>query len=192
MKHIIHPNNWRRGRRGHKLEAVVIHIMQGTLAGTTQWFKVSPNHRPPVYASSHCGIGKTGEIHDYVSPGDTSYHAGRVNKPIWPNLKRYAWGRAINPNYYTYGIENEGYRGDRWTEKQMQAIVSRIKEVLPKPHYTRKHIVSHHEIAADKENMTEWCDEIIKRLNGPVDQPTTTNKVEAIKHLEQALTLLKK
>ncbi|MCH7541552.1 N-acetylmuramoyl-L-alanine amidase [Patescibacteria group bacterium] len=164
MKISIHPDNWERGRDNiHKIEGVVIHIMQGSLEGTDQHFKTH------VSLSSHSGIGKDGETHTYVEAEDKAYHAGRINLPTWKHIKRNFWGGYINPNSYTYGIECEGYRGDKWVELQIEAIVVDIlsipKELLAFGEWTRDRIISHHEIAADKENMSDWCDEIVKRLN---------------------------
>ncbi len=51
------PNFW-VGRKGYRPEAIVIHIMDGTLVGTDSWFA---NHTSQV--SSHYGIGKNGEVH---------------------------------------------------------------------------------------------------------------------------------
>lgn len=183
MKIPIHKDNWEKGRRRHKIEGVVIHIMQGSLSGTDSHFGT-----PSVYVSAHLGIGKDGTVHKYVPIGDTAYHAGRMNMPTWEHIKKTLWGTRINPNYYTYGIECEGYRGDRWTEKQMQAIVQQISHIIGLKH-TRDRIISHHEIAIDKENMSEWCDEVVKRLNSPVSQPP--DRIErAVKLLEEAIKLL--
>lgn len=186
----IDPGNWEKGRKiygvTHKIEAVVIHIMDGTLQGTDTHFNT-----PRTFSSSHDGVGKGGELHTYVDIDDKAYHAGRFNRPTWEHMKKYPWGSWKNANAYTYGIECEGFRGDRWTEAQMQTIVERTKKVLDHaglPH-TRDRIINHHEIAIDKWNMDAWCDEIVRRLNQPTVPPT--NKVEeATKLLKQAITLL--
>ena len=62
-----------QGQEGFRPEAIVIHIMEGTLKGTDAWFK---NEESGV--SAHYGIGKQGEIHQYVGKSDTAWHAGRL------------------------------------------------------------------------------------------------------------------
>lgn len=168
MKYTIPQGNFTKGRSGFKPEAVVIHIMQGSLSGTAQWFQgANLAANPPVQSSSHIGIGKNGQVDDYVSTDDTAYHAGRINAPVWSGMKKTTLGGYVNPNNYTIGIECEGFRGDTWTEAQMNAIVSKIKEYSAQYGFpiTRATIVSHNEITADKEDMKAWCDEVIKRCH---------------------------
>jgi hypothetical protein len=61
------------GRGGFRPEAIVIHIMEGTLGGTDDWF-----NNPASKVSAHYGIGRNGQVHQYVplfreppSPGNT-------------------------------------------------------------------------------------------------------------------------
>jgi len=186
MKIDIHEGNW-EPNRGMKLEGVVIHIMQGTLPGTDSHFQTKG-----TFVSSQDGIGKLGELHEYVDYGDKAYHAGRVSQPTWEHIKKTLWGSFINPNKYTYGIECEGYRGDRWTEFQMETIVDRTRKALDRANlpYKRERIISHNEIAIDKEDMSLWCDEIVRQLNQPVQLPG--NKVDKARELlEEAVILLK-
>jgi len=96
--------NFYRGRKIYKPEAIVIHIMLGTLYGTDSWFQ-----SPVSKSSAHYGIGKTGEIHQYVDEKDAAYHAGRVNSPMWSLIKQTENGLYISPDFYTIGIEHEGY-----------------------------------------------------------------------------------
>ena len=87
-----------KGRGGFRPEAVVIHIIEGTLGAADSWFRA-----PESEVSAHYGIGRSGEIHQYVGEADTAFHAGRVWKPKWGKLKA-----KVNPNLYTIGIEHEG------------------------------------------------------------------------------------
>lgn len=82
--------NFTRGRSGYRPEAVVIHIMAGTLAGTDAHFA-----NPASQVSAHYGIGKQGQIHQYVKEEDTAFHAGTVDRPTWALIKP-----GINPNLY--------------------------------------------------------------------------------------------
>ena len=114
------------GRSGHEVIAIVNHIMAGSLAGTDQWFQNNPNA-----VSAHFGVGRRGEVHQYVGIGDTARHAGRINKPSWRLIKKNSvTGAYINPNYYTIGIEWEGYPGDQITPEQYAAGLALHKWLL--------------------------------------------------------------
>ncbi len=177
------PNFW-AGRKGYKPEAFVIHIMQGTLIGTDAWF-----NNPASQVSAHYGVGKNGEVHQYVNVEDSAWQAGVVSNPTWPGLKRDGAGKPINPNLYTIGIECEGKAGDAWTEAQMQSIVELIQSNKGTLAIGRSQIVSHNEISSYKENMSGWCDEIVKRLAPPVSPQPKVD--EAIDLLNLALKKLK-
>src|SRR5207248_4759152 len=89
------PENFRSGRpRDFSPRAVVIHIMGRTLQETASYF-----HDPRTTASAHYGVGKNGEVHQYVEERDTAFHAGVVVNPTWRLLRK-----SINPNFYTIGI----------------------------------------------------------------------------------------
>lgn len=135
--------NFSSGRKMYRPEAIVIHIMEGTLAGTDNWFQ---NKQSQV--SSHYGIGKNGEVHQYVEELDTAWHAGRVNAPSWQLIKTAGNGRFINPNYYTIGIEHEGNENSDWTSTMYNASAAMIKAIASRWNIPidRQHIVGHHEI----------------------------------------------
>ena len=97
-----HPRNFHAGRNGRRPEAIVIHVMDGSLAGTDAWFD-----NPGSRVSAHYGIGKDGQVHQYVRESDAAFHVGTVDRPIWPGIRR-EQGKVINPNLYTIGIEHEG------------------------------------------------------------------------------------
>jgi N-acetyl-anhydromuramyl-L-alanine amidase AmpD len=193
MQIFIPITNYDQGRGTFKPEAIVLHIMQGSIKSTDGWFG-GENNAVGVFSSSHVGISKSGEVHEYVKPYDTAYHAGRVSSPIWSKIKKNFLGVFINPNAYTLGIECEGFRGDKWTEQQMTALCTVVGQFCAKYSIplTRATIISHNEIATDKEDMRAWCDEVIRRLT-PV-QPviaTIPDKARAIALMEEALQILK-
>lgn len=131
-----------KGREGYRPEAIVIHIMEGTLKGTDAWFR---NEESGV--SAHYGIGKTGEIHQYVGESDTAWHTGRIVAPTWLLLKR-----DVNPNWYTIGIEHEGGANTPWPDAMYKASAKLIDEIsrrwaIP---CDRDHIIGHREIRSDK------------------------------------------
>lgn len=103
------------GRGDYKVIALVDHIMDGSLAGTDAWFNSPDNDG----VSAHFGIGKSGEIHQYVKITDVARHAGNVREPSWVLLNP-----AANPNWYTIGIEHEGHPGEEMPEAQFQASIA--------------------------------------------------------------------
>ncbi len=139
--------NFNTGRKTYKPEAIVIHIMEGTLLGTDSWFK-----NPVSQASSHYGIGKNGEVHQYVKETDTAWHAGRVNAPGWQLIKTSGTTSYINPNLYTIGIEHEGNVNTDWTDAMYKSSSEMINAICKRwdiP-FDRKHIIGHHEIYSPK------------------------------------------
>lgn len=89
---------------GQKKLAVVLHVMQGTLAGCDATFA-----NPSEQASANYGVGKTGIIHQYVDPQglDAPYANGIVNTPDG-SFKALQAENPANPNYWSVSIEHEG------------------------------------------------------------------------------------
>lgn len=118
-------SNFRSGRLApYRPEAIVIHIMAGCLYGTDLWFA-----NPASAVSAHYGVGKDGAVHQYVHEEDTAFHAGSVDRPSWSKIKKTCDGKFINPNYYTIGIEHEGYPDDDWPAAQQSASAALIAEI---------------------------------------------------------------
>ncbi|MCC6364428.1 MAG: amidase [Bryobacterales bacterium] len=135
--------NFRAGRPpGFQPEAIVIHIMDGTLAGTDNWFL-----NPRAKVSAHYGVGRKGEVHQYVAETDTAFHAGLAVNPSWALLKP-----GVNPNFYTIGIEHEGKADDEWEEAKLAASGALIAEIAGRRHIPldRRHVIAHREIRASK------------------------------------------
>lgn len=141
LKKLI-PINFTKGRSGQKPRAIVLHLMGGTLKGTDSWFR-----NPVAQASTHYGVGKKGEIYQWVEETDTAYGNGRVYKPTWRLIDA-----KINPNLYTISIEHEGVSGHIWTEEQYAADVELIKAIAARWNIPldRDHIIIHSEIYALK------------------------------------------
>jgi N-acetyl-anhydromuramyl-L-alanine amidase AmpD len=58
----------------------------------------------------------------------------------------------VNPNFYTIGIEHEGYDGNKLTAVQMQTSAELIAAIAKRwgiP-LDRKHVIQHHEIRRSK------------------------------------------
>lgn len=103
----------------YKPEVHVIHIMQGTLSGTDSHF-----NNPKVQASTHYGIGKNGEIHQYVKCEDAAWGNGFLTNPNWEYQRKHP---GVNPNLYTLSYELEGNTGDVPTKEQFNALIYLLK-----------------------------------------------------------------
>jgi hypothetical protein len=135
------------GRQGYKPEAIVIHIMEGTLAATDSWFN-TPKPKSPMPVSAHYGVGRLGQIHQYVAESDTAWHAGRRVRPTWAGVKP-----NCNLNLYTIGIEHEAATADtEWTDAMYESSAWLIAGVANRWSISldRAHVVGHHEIYAPK------------------------------------------
>lgn len=158
--------NWAPGRGAHKPEAIVIHLMAGSLAGTDAWFLTAPEKRNNggFASSAHYGIGKLGQVHQYVKDEDRAYHAGRVQ---WPSTPVLALHPGVNPNDFTIGIEHEGQLDDDWTEEMIQASAALIADICARWSIPcdRAHIAKHHEIFAPKPCPGPKCpmDDLVAR-----------------------------
>jgi N-acetyl-anhydromuramyl-L-alanine amidase AmpD len=179
------PNFW-AGRKGYRPEGVVIHIMDGTLVGTDSWFA-----NPASLVSAHYGVGRTGEVHQYVKEEDTAWHAGRVDAPVWKLIKP-----NINPNLYTVGIEHEGKPDDVWTDAMKQSSAELVREICQRWQIPidRNHIVGHFEIFSKKPNCPardkKVIDEIVALAGG--QQTSHPSQVEeGVKKVEEGLAQIK-
>ena len=148
--------NFTVGRKTYKPEAIVIHVMDGTLIGTDSWFE-----NPFSSVSSHYGIGKSGEIHQYVKEEDQAWHAGKVISPQWSLLKP-----GVNPNLYTVGIEHEGTASTAWPEAMKKASARLIKEISLRWNIPldREHVIGHYQINGEKPNCPAVNKSVIDEL----------------------------
>lgn len=87
--------NFQRG--GNSPKFLIEHIMQGTLAGTDSWFR-----NPASEVSAHFGIGKSGEVIQWVDTADVAWH-------------------AMAANHESIGVEHEGDTGQQLTPAQLEA-----------------------------------------------------------------------
>lgn len=145
------PYNHHRGRTSSAgvtwdPDAIVIHVMQGTMEATRSWFFTDASD-----VSSTYGISKTGKIVQYVEEDDT--HAANgilVNPTAEIVLER----RGVNPNLYTLSIEHEGTGREDLTDDQRAAsawLIADIAKRRPKIKFTQRHIFGHHSIRANKD-----------------------------------------
>lgn len=186
--------NFNTGRGGYMPEAIVIHIMDGSLAGTDAWF-----NDPKSQVSAHYGIGKKGEVHMYVREQDTAWHAGRVLRATWKLIKK-----SVNPNLYTIGIEHEGkpLENDKWPDAMKKASAELIADIAKRWNIPidRDHVIGHYEIFADKPNCPgvdhSIIDELVsmaRKISGiETAGPTREEVRKAILLIRQADEILKK
>lgn len=80
------------------VNGLVVHIMEGTLAGTRSWF-----NNPDAQASSHFGTGRAGELEQ------------------WVDTKDRAWAQAAG-NRTWISVENEGRVPAALTAKQLERV----------------------------------------------------------------------
>lgn len=90
--------NFSRG--GDRPRLLIVHIMEGSLAGTDAWFR-----NPTSQVSAHFGTGRGGELVQWVSTADTAWHAAAANS-------------------YSIGVENEGRSGQQLTELQLERLAA--------------------------------------------------------------------
>jgi len=145
------PRNFRTGRSNHQVEAVVIHLIDGSQVGCDATF-LDNNLTDP--RSAHYSISKSGVIHQYVDEQDTAFHSGRVVNPTWPGLKLGSDGRPVNPNLYTIGIEHEGRPNDEWPDEMYIASAALLRAIAERnpalSTLSERNVAMHRQIRADK------------------------------------------
>lgn len=152
-------SNFRKARpAGHRPEAIVVHIMDGSFSAGESVFLNAATQK-----SAHYGISTTGEIHQYVDEADTAFHAGIVVRPKWELLKP-----GVNPNFYTIGIEHAGLADDVWPDFQLASSAALIGQVVARWNIPvdELHIIPHHIIRNSKTCPGNWLDlaSLIRRV----------------------------
>ena len=122
-----HSGNYSSGRRGERIQYLVLHTIEGSASGAVSWFQ---NRRARV--SAHYIVGHDGEIIQTVRDRDNAWHAGNSLY-----------------NRRSIGIEHEGY-ADRntWTRAQYEAS-ARLARYLIQTYdipVDREHIIAHSEV----------------------------------------------
>lgn len=177
------PNFW-KGRDGKKPVAVVIHVMAGTLPGTDAWFA-----NPKSQVSAHYGVGKNGEIHQYVKEEDSAWHVGRVQDPVWKGYD------GTNPNRTTVGIEHEGSDLSKQPDIEIRASALLVRDVCLRNGIPidREHVIGHYEIFSGKPSCPGTDKTVIDRIvsiakgGGQSDVKKIAELVEAVeKDIDEA------
>lgn len=128
------PNYW-FGNKGRI--AIVDHITAGLMPGCLSWMCNSGSG-----ASAHYLVTRDGEIYNLVDDLNSAWHAGVVKNPSWPLYD------GTNPNWYTLGIEHEGWPDEPLTEEQYQATLWLHRKLIEKWDIPidEDHIIGHYRI----------------------------------------------
>jgi N-acetyl-anhydromuramyl-L-alanine amidase AmpD len=168
------PNWSSRGTCG--VEAIVVHVTgPGSMAGMASWF-----NNPSSQVSAHFGIGKQGEVHQYVELGDAAWHAGILNRPNLSNPVIANWvASGVNPNRCHVGIELLlGGPAEPLVEyPAMQASLDKIllwlRDVSGVP-LDRVHVIGHYEIdGVNRSTDPRCCVDIDRVLTGLAPAPVS-------------------
>lgn len=149
--------NW--SPRGFNIvEGIVVHVTgPGTMAGMRSWFA-----NPTAGASAQFGIGKQGELDQYVDVGDGAWHAGIVNAPDRSNALIASWLAAgVNPNSRTVGIELLLTPGENLADypamrATLHDLLAWLSETLFIP-LDRTHVIGHYQIDAVNRSVDPRC-----------------------------------
>ena len=173
------PN--KTSRNGWKPDVIVSHITEGNYAGAVSWLC-----NPQSKASSHFVVSKKGQITQLVDIKDaawingTSTDVSKSNHFSKSSLKLVR-DRKTNANYYSIGIEHEGFFKDAkgaLTPEQLKATIwlhKYIREEVKRIYGTdipldREHIVGHYQIDPIRKpncpGSAFQFNEIIKELKG--------------------------
>lgn len=133
-------------RKGYKPEAVVIHVMEGSMEGTLQHFR---RKDPADPVSSHYGVSLEGDIVQYVKEDNAAWANGRVDRPTANKVKEHP---GVNPNQWTISIENEGSGKVDFTEAQYKTNAMLIADIARRYHFpiNEDTVIPHRAIFAGK------------------------------------------
>jgi N-acetyl-anhydromuramyl-L-alanine amidase AmpD len=119
------PNFW-PGRRGSKVEGIVLHgTAGGDGAAAASWLA-----NPASGASVHFVIGQDGDVHQLVALGDSAWGNGIPQNPTWSVVHEQG---STNPNLYTVSVEHAKHstdNSDALTPAQLAASVALVGWLL--------------------------------------------------------------
>jgi N-acetyl-anhydromuramyl-L-alanine amidase AmpD len=116
---------------GRTIKYIIVHVMQGTLVGTTAWFKKAN----PARASAHYSIGVKGDVVRHVQDADIAHHAGN-------------WAY----NKVSVGIELEGYVDKlQVTDAMMTSLVQLCQDLQKTYGVSGVNIIGHCDVPHPKD-----------------------------------------
>lgn len=132
-KIIQKPSPNQSDRRGWKPDMIVSHITEGNYAGAVSWLC-----NPVSQASSHFVVSQKGEITQLVPLEMMAWVNGTKTSQSASNYygkskSRLVRDRKTNANYYSIGIEHEGFSyktGGKLTPEQFKATVWLHKYIM--------------------------------------------------------------
>ncbi|GAF97935.1 unnamed protein product [marine sediment metagenome] len=154
--------------------AICDHIMCGTLRGCDAWFNGGG-------LSAHFGIGKNGDVHQYVELEDIAWANGSVANPD-PALA-YIY-ENYNPNVVTWSIEHEGWPHDYWTEAMYQADLKLKRWLLGR--WPGLAIVGHYQFDSVNRNNCPGPNWPIERLIADLKEEDVATIERRVELLEEA------
>ena len=132
-------------KAGVRVDRIIIHTMQGSLAGTIAWFAKAGRAVP---TAAHYCLGHDGEIVQMVPDEKKALHAGSKTEPNW--------------NDRSLGIEHAGWVDDGKPPTDAQLLASaKVVAVLCRKFgipADRQHIIGHSEVpgATHTDPGKEW------------------------------------
>lgn len=110
-----HVNNWGVGRAGTAITNVTIHTMQGSYAGTISWF----NNGNQIVG----GVHVTTSAHYLVRSSD-----GQITQMVRDANRAF---HVLSANYYTIGIEHEGFVADAswYTNNMYNSSAALVRDI---------------------------------------------------------------
>lgn len=177
----LSPN--KMSRKGWKPDMIVSHITEGGFEGSVNWLC-----NPKSQASAHFVVAKDGRITQLVELTDSAWINGTStdiskNNHYSKSTLKTVRDRKTNANFYTIGIEHEGFSAEGkgrlepiqleatiWLHKYIILEVKRIYGVdIP---LDREHIVGHYQIDPIRKpfcpGQNFQFDEILKELREDV------------------------
>ncbi len=139
----IPEGNYRVGRTMLP-DTCVIHIAEGNKQSVISTFK-----DPSVQKSSHFLVCADGSVVQFVSTKNVAFCNGIVVNPVSELVLLRA---PVNPNEYTFSIENEGYSTSDITEAQYKTnalILKYLHDAWSLP-LNSTHVIRHREITSAK------------------------------------------
>jgi N-acetylmuramoyl-L-alanine amidase CwlA len=163
-------NNFEVGRRGNKIQKIVMHWIVGKLSAADATFQ-----DPKRIASAHYGVGPNA-VHQYVKDEDTAYHAGN-----------------LTVNRQSIGIEHEGGPNLPITEAVYKNSIELVTELVKKYNIPldRVHIKMHREISATQCPGTLDVDRVIREVSERIKGGDSVNP-EIIKNSDNWIALLQR